>query len=94
MTYYWLSFCDDTRPKGEHFLGGCLVEADYVQDAVLVSWEQECNPGGEVQIIEITPPYEANVARFRLYYLYSEAELMEMGEYRLLSDAEESGDVT
>ena len=26
MKIYWLSFCDGDKPKGEQFLGACLVE--------------------------------------------------------------------
>ena len=26
MKTFWLSFCDVTRPKGQQFLGACLIE--------------------------------------------------------------------
>ena len=94
MTYYWLSFCDSDRPEGQHFLGGCIVEAWNAEDAVREAWAQNCNPGGEVAIIEVTPQYEANVAKFTINHLYTRAEIEAMGEYRSLQDAIASGDVT
>jgi hypothetical protein len=94
MAYYWLSFVDDDRPKGNRFLGGCLVQARSPQDAILEAWQQHCNPGGEVAMIEITPPYEVNVAKFQINRLYSKGEIEAMGEYRTLDQAVEDGDVT
>jgi hypothetical protein len=94
MTYYWLSFVDNDRPQGQRFLGGCLVEATSAQDAVLEAWAQQCNPGGEVAMVEITPEYEANIAKFQLNHLYSKAEIAAMGEYRSLDQAVEDGDVS
>jgi hypothetical protein len=94
MTYYWLSFVDDARPEGDRFLGGCLVEASSSEEAVVEAWQQQCNPGGEVAMVEITPPYEANVAKFQLNHLYSKAEIVAMNEYRTLDQAVEDGDVT
>lgn len=91
MTYYWLSFVDDARPKGQRFLGGCLVEATSGSKAVMEAWKQKCNPGGEVAIVKITS--KANVAKFQLNHLYSRAEMVASGEYRSLDDAIKDGDV-
>ncbi len=93
MTYYWLSFCDNNRPEGKQFLGGCIVEADGVGEAVEESWRWRCNPGGEIAIVEITEKYKLNVARFRLNHLYSKEEIEDLGEYRTLQDAIDIGDV-
>jgi hypothetical protein len=95
MTYYWLSFVDDARPEGDRFLGGCLVEAVSPEEAVVEAWRQQCNPGGEAAIVEITPPYETSaVAKFQLNHLYSKAEIIAMNEYRTLDQAVKDGDVT
>lgn len=89
MTYYWLSFSATTG-----FLGGCLVEAEDVGDAVEESWRWRCNPGGEIAIVEIAEKFEPNVAKFRLNYLYSKQEIIDMGEFRTLKDAIDMGDVS
>lgn len=94
MTFYWLSFCDSSLPEGEQFLGGCIIAAESGEEAMRKAWKQHCNPGGEVAIVEITPEYEHNVANFKTNHLYTSAELKDMGEYRLLSDAIRDGDVT
>jgi hypothetical protein len=94
MTYYWLSFVDDARPEGDRFLGGCLVQASSPKEAVVEAWHQQCNPGGEAAIVEITPPYETNIAKFQLNHLYGKAEIVAMNEYRTLDQAVKDGDVT
>jgi hypothetical protein len=93
MSYYWLSFCDANRPEGERFIGGCLVEADGVGEAVEESWRWRCNPGGEIAIVEIGANHKQNVPRFRLNYLYSKQDIEDMGELRTLQDAIDTGDV-
>jgi hypothetical protein len=93
MTYYWLSFCDPELPEGQQFIGGCLIEAEDVNDAVKKSWRRKCNPGGEIAIVEITAKYESNIGKFKLNHLYSQQEVIEMGEFRTMQDAIDSGDV-
>jgi hypothetical protein len=93
MTYYWLSFVDDDLPKGQRFLGGCLVQAGSTTAALIKAHAMEINPGGEVAIVEITPKYVANTAKFQTNHLYSKAELEAMDEYRTLDDAIKSGDI-
>lgn len=93
MTYYWLSFVDDALPKGQRFLGGCLVQAGSATAALIKAHAMKINPGGEVAIVEITDRYEPNVARFQLNHLYSRAEIEAMDEYRTLDDAIKDGDV-
>lgn len=46
--WWWLSFCDTTRPEGSQFLGGCLVAAPTFEVAVARSHLLRINPGGEV----------------------------------------------
>lgn len=47
--WWWLSFCDTTRPKGEQFLGVAIVQAGGIVSAVGEAHRLGCNPGGEVQ---------------------------------------------
>jgi len=58
MTWYYLSFADASRPKGEQFLGGLVIEAANAEDAPMLAWLIGENPGGEVLIVEIehVPP--------------------------------------
>ena len=41
--WWYLSFVGEDR-----WLGGCLVEATDIHDAVDIAWKAGCNPGGEV----------------------------------------------
>jgi hypothetical protein len=51
---FWLSFCDQGRPDGGQFLGVCIVEAASMASSPFEAHLQGINPGGEVQIIDIT----------------------------------------
>jgi hypothetical protein len=53
MPWFYLSFADGDRPKGQQWLGACHVEADNFVAAVTRSWEARCNPGGEVRGLEL-----------------------------------------
>lgn len=86
MTYYWLSFVDNSQAEGERFVGGCLVEADDPSEALQESWRYRCNPGGEVAIVKIQPEYAPGLAKFKLNYLYNKQEIISMGEYRTIGD--------
>ena len=46
--WWWLSFCDERRPRGDRFLGVCIVQGDELADAIQEAWRLGCNPGGEV----------------------------------------------
>lgn len=94
MAYYWLSFCDADLPDGEQFLGGCLIDAEDVADALKKAHRRGCNPGGEVACMQISPEYERNLAKFKLNHLYSKRELTDLGEFRSLGDAVADGDIT
>ena len=50
---WWLSFVDGDRPKDEQFLGVCVVTAPDFGTAVQRAHLLGCNPGGEVQGVEI-----------------------------------------
>ena len=56
--WYYLSFADAKRPKGQQFLGGCYIEVppDVQGDTRLMLWaalrrthEIGINPGGDVR---------------------------------------------
>jgi hypothetical protein len=53
MALWWLSFCDTARPKGTQFLGSAIVEAETIYHAVPAAWQHRCNPGGQVQLMEL-----------------------------------------
>jgi hypothetical protein len=46
--WWWLSFCDPSRPTGQHSLGVAIVGAASFPEAVMVAHATGCNPGGEV----------------------------------------------
>lgn len=55
MTLWWLSFCDPNKPKGQTFLGECMVEVESpsrgetgIAFAVEVASIAGCNPGGDI----------------------------------------------
>lgn len=87
---YWMSFVDASKPEGERFLGVALVDAESIEDALTRSKETGCNPGGEVQIVEIPTEYIADGQRLALgaaprNTLMSRERLRELG----LTDQEE-----
>lgn len=47
-SWWWLSFCDPARPKGEQFLGVAIVRAGGVVSAAAEAGRLGINPGGEV----------------------------------------------
>lgn len=48
---WWMSFCDPDKPKGQQFLGVCIVEAPSFMHAHQKAWVLGINPGGEIQAI-------------------------------------------
>jgi len=83
MPFFWMSFCDPDKPKGSQFLGACIVEALNVRDAIQVSWECGCNPGGEVKVIEIEKRFEAKVHQEDCYKLFDKRESIAWGHPRV-----------
>lgn len=61
---YWMSFVDDSKPKGTKNLGACVVEANDPKEAVVVSHELGCNPGGEVALAPIPEEYRSQYKDF------------------------------
>lgn len=61
MSYWWMSFCDPKRPKGDQFLGALIVQADSHQAMLSRSWYLGLNPGGEVVFFEIPKQYNERI---------------------------------
>lgn len=84
MKWWWMSFKDPGRPRGQRFLGVCVVRAEDLPGALRTSWLMKCNPGGEVATwvipVDRLPPDQKLVfeemPKFRLLSL---AELVNLG---------------
>lgn len=46
--WWWLSFCDKDKPKGNQFLGVVVVRGATLRAAMKRAWDLKINPGGEV----------------------------------------------
>jgi hypothetical protein len=75
-TYWYLSFADADRPEGDQFLGGCIVKAHSMKEAIKEAWRHGCNPGGEVVGHPVPPELEHNVSRFGINTLLTKQELL------------------
>lgn len=62
MTRWWLSFADPDRPKGQQFLGLCIVEAVDEITAAKVAHALGINPGGEVKFMDLVPEKVARLS--------------------------------
>lgn len=51
--WWYLSFCDGSRPRGTQFLGGVFVQGATPAGAIRASWELRINPGGEVRVADV-----------------------------------------
>ena len=81
--WYWLSFADNGLPKGEQFLGVCMVEAHSPVDAVVVAHDLGVNPGGEVQIFALPADYAPPASHANRLLDRAEAErIAETGDER------------
>lgn len=75
MKWYWLSFVDPALPEGKRSLGACYLQAEDPRDACRAAYVHRCNPGGEVQIHDITE-WIGNVdPRLKPNTLYSREEI-------------------
>jgi hypothetical protein len=60
-SYWWMSFCNADKPKGERFLGGLIIKADSDLEAIKRSHFLELNPGGEVLFYKIPEQYHERI---------------------------------
>lgn len=54
-SWFYLSFCDTTKPAGTQFLGGIYVKGWEIGEALTRSHLLGINPGGEVQFVGPLP---------------------------------------
>lgn len=47
LGWWWLSFADAGKPKGQQFLGACVVRGTDMLGAIQNAWDMAINPGGE-----------------------------------------------
>ena len=73
----WLSFADGDRPKGEQFLGACIVPGHDVISGVMHAWRLKCNPGGEAVAQLIPREMRAIIGEKWIGRLLSRAECAE-----------------
>lgn len=66
LTWWWLSFASPDRPKGDQFLGACIVQAYGVVTASLQAHANKCNPGGQIQATPFPPRVDPDVWANRL----------------------------
>lgn len=57
-TWWYISFADPDLPTGTQFLGACYVQAMSLPDAITVSHERGCNPGGQAAVLGPLPTEE------------------------------------
>lgn len=50
---WWMSFCDPNKPKGQQFIGVCVVKAPGFMHATQKAWDLGINPGGEIQAYRV-----------------------------------------
>jgi hypothetical protein len=55
LAWWYMSFADSSRPKGQQWLGACIVEGYGLATATRRSWELGVNPGGGVLAGPIPP---------------------------------------
>lgn len=53
MPFYYLSFCNPSLPKGQHFLGATVIEAPNEYAIPAIAHAMGRNPGGEIAIVEL-----------------------------------------
>ena len=54
-SWWWLSFADGERPRGQQYLGAVIVEAEGFATAITYAHQRGVNPGGGVKCIELPP---------------------------------------
>lgn len=53
MSHIYMSFTDPDRPEGQEWLGGCIVPASTMAEALTVSHLLGCNPGGQASCCDV-----------------------------------------
>lgn len=81
--WFWLSFADPDKPRGEQFLGVVMLQARDLRHAHMESHRLGLNPGGEVLIYPVAEPPES----YR-YRVLSRMEAGLLGDVMVRRDAE------
>lgn len=93
--FWWISFVDPDKPKGEKFLGACLVKAlpENPHHALQAAFQHQCSPGGEAMFIEFPAdiPMPDNVFQRYGNRLLSRAECEEFDAVMLAELDKASG---
>lgn len=83
----WLSFADSKRPKGQQFLGACIVPMGETGDkredykvAIQNAWRLGCNPGGAVAFQPVPPTVEPHIKPEWIGRLLTREECEAFGE--------------
>lgn len=90
MGWWWLSFADASLPRGEQFLGGCVVRAMGMGTAVRESHRLGINPGGEVRGMAFPASIEPPSPFFR-YRLLTREECAAMDVEMTIAAARPGG---
>lgn len=77
MKFWWLSFADTQRPVGEQFIGGAIVRATHLMEAVQAAHYLGISPGGKV--IGSAIPSNYHVPPQFVERLLNSDEIAEMG---------------
>lgn len=83
--YWWLSFADGDKPRGQQFLGACVVRAPGFVTAIIAAKESGCFPGGEVAGI---PLAMTNDEALEVFVVFANGYLRKDPAYRLLARPE------
>lgn len=76
--WWWLSFADPKKPKGEQFLGVIITMGGGVGEITQKLWDMGINPGGEVQAVPYPDGEDPPPEQYR-NKLLSKAQLEEAG---------------
>lgn len=83
--YWWLSFADGGKPRGQEFLGACVVRASGFVTAIIAAKKFGCYPGGEVVGIPLTMTNEEAIA---VFFVFANGDRRKDPAYRLLARPE------
>jgi hypothetical protein len=61
MSYWWMSFCEPSKPRGTKFLGALIIKAENEIDLITRSWLLKLNPGGEIKFFKIPEKYVSRI---------------------------------
>lgn len=53
MKWFYMSFVDNDRPKGDKFIGAIVAGGASFEDSLKETWIRKINPGGEIAFVEI-----------------------------------------